>query len=588
MSGGFHERLLAQDLIDALWLEDLHGFRSYVRIVDDNAGRDAMLVIVLGQAGELLARGQRLRGMRPLALDGTLTHQRHGIETPVDATGALEALQAADWWPRRSTRLTALFGLARAQAARTFRHEARILASVRSNPGTLIHWEALTCLRDRPFHPLARAKAWGNEPGLDAPDYHAESGLPLQLDWVALRRNALRSSRPQHSPEQPIASALLNPDAFSELRARAQAAGTDDSYLWFPLHPWQRRQLSGIHWIDLGGLGDAWPTASLRSMAVANAPARQPLHLKVSLDVQALGARRTLPARYLHNGVLAQTCLAQVLARDHWLARHLLLCDERDWWALRQHDTLIGESGELACLLRRYPGPDQLPDGGWLLPMAACAVVTSDGDLAALRVLGAGDAQEAWNAFRCIARLLLEASLRCFVHGVMPELHGQNVLLVVAVEGSEPGLHGLVLRDHDTLRVCPALLAEAGVPLPDYAIDRSTPNTLVLDTPESLLAYLQTLGIGVNLYAIAAAIGSAFASDENIGWCIVREEIEALLRDGPLARAPAAAIAANALLEAGTWPFKQILAPLLARESIGTGMPSAMGSLANPLRRTES
>jgi hypothetical protein len=53
-----------------------------------------------------------------------------------------------------------------------------------------------------------------------------------------------------------------------------------------------------------------------------------------------------------------------------------------------------------------------------------------------------------------------------------------------------------VLRDHDTLRICPALMADAGVPAPDYAIDRSTPNTLILDAPDALLAYLQTLGIG--------------------------------------------------------------------------------------------
>jgi hypothetical protein len=39
MSGGFHERLLVQDLIDALWLEDLHGFRNHARVVDHDAGK---------------------------------------------------------------------------------------------------------------------------------------------------------------------------------------------------------------------------------------------------------------------------------------------------------------------------------------------------------------------------------------------------------------------------------------------------------------------------------------------------------------------------------------------------------------------
>ena len=102
-----------------------------------------------------------------------------------------------------------------------------------------------------------------------------------------------------------------------------------------------------------------------------------------------------------------------------------------------------------------------------------------------------------------------------------------------------------------------------------------------------MLAYLQTLGIGVNLFAMAVAIADAYGADENIGWRIVRERIDALLREGVIARPHVAAIARHALLEADTWPFKQVLAPLLAREAIGTGMPSAMGRLPNPLRQPE-
>jgi siderophore synthetase component len=589
MRGDLHERLLAQDLIDALWLEDLHGFRSHARIVDRDAGHGASLVVALGRAGELHAQGRRLHGLRPLALhDATLTVRHDGAAFAVDATGALAALQAADWWPQHSERLAALFDLARAQALHTFRHEDRIVASVRATPDTLIHWEALTCLRDRPFHPLARAKAWGNDAPPDTPGYHAETGVPLRPRWVALPRNQLRGSHPLPPTGQPIAKALLDPNDYARLQAWAETARADASHLWFPLHPWQRQQLSGVSCIDLGEHGDAWPTASLRSLVVPDAPGTRPLHLKVSLDVQALGARRTLPARYLHNGVLAQACLTRLQARDPWLAQHLFLCDEREWWSLQQHDDLIRESGELACLLRRYPSPDQLPTGAWLMPMAACAVVTSDGDLPSLRALGAGDAQQAWHWFQRIAHRLLETGLRCFAHGVMPELHGQNVLLVIAPNGSGLDLHGLVLRDHDTLRICPALLAETGVPVPDYAIDRTTPNTLILDTPDSLLAYLQTLGIGVNLYAIAVAIADAFGSDENIGWRIVREQIQALLDEGAIGQAHVAAVAGRLLLDAGTWPFKQVLAPLLARDAIGTGMPSAMGSMPNPLQQPGS
>ncbi|WP_035881843.1 IucA/IucC family protein [Cupriavidus metallidurans] len=588
MSGGFHERLLVQDLIDALWLEDLHGFRNHARIVDHDAGEGASLVIALGRTGELHARGRRLRGIRPLAVqDATLTLRRDGAETTVDGAAALAALQGADWWPHCSERLRALFELARAQSAHTFDHEDAIVEKARAAPDVLMHWEALTCLRDRPFHPLARAKGWGNKARPDTPGYHTETGQPLQLRWVALPRNQVRGSARVPETGQPIAKALLNPHAFERLHTWAETARTDASHLWFPMHPWQRHHLSGMSWIDLGSHGDAWPTASLRSMAVPDSSEPYSLHVKLSLSVQALGATRTLPPRYLHNGVQAQTCLARLQARDAWLDQYLFLCDEQDWWSLRQHDVLTREPGELACLLRRYPAPEQLPPGSWLMPMAACAAVTSGGELPALRALGASDSQQAWDWFRRISHLLLEAGLRCFAHGVMPELHGQNVLLVIAPTESGPGLHGLVLRDHDTLRICPALMADAGVPAPDYAIDRSTPNTLILDAPDALLAYLQTLGICVNLFAMAVAIADAYEADENTGWRIVRERIDALLREGVIARPHVAAIVRNALLEADTWPFKQVLAPLLARETIGTGMPSAMGRLPNPLRQPE-
>ncbi len=42
------------------------------------------------------------------------------------------------------------------------------------------------------------------------------------------------------------------------------------------------------------------------------------------------------------------------------------------------------------------------------------------------------------------------------------------------------------------------------------------------------------------------------------------------------------------LLEEAEWPFKQLLAPLFNVTSFGTGMPSAMGRLPNPLLAEQS
>ncbi|AQV93893.1 siderophore biosynthesis protein [Cupriavidus necator] len=578
------ERMLAQDLLDALWQEDLYGMRKHCRMVAADDAALAALAVDLGAAGTLLWLGRRLDGPRPLQLGAgddrpPVVLQRDGSAMALGAAAALEALQSADWWPGRSQRLQTLFALAEAQAAQTLAHEPAILDRLAAAPRSLLSWEAVCCLRDRPFHPLARAKAWGNAAGPHA-GFDAESGQPVWLHWIAVPLHRLRTGSAMEASAQPLARSLLQPDALDRLAARAQAAGAQRGYLWMPVHPWQWQQQAHVATdsrqapcIDLGGgIGAAYPTASLRSLVMHDHPA---LHLKLSLGMQALGASRTLPVRYLHNGALAQQCLAQLRDRDPWLAQHLLLCDERDWWALRQHDALIAEPGDLACMLRRYPG--DLAPGTWLLPMAACAALTASNDLPALRRWSCTDASQAWAAFRRIAALLLETGLRCFANGVMPELHGQNVVLVVGDDGPR----ALLLRDHDTLRICPSLLAEAGVDMPAYAVDTSTPNTLVLDTPAQLLAYFQTLAIEVNLYAIAAAIAVAFDSDERLGWRILGEEIATLLPAGTGNRTTE--IARAALLDAPDWPFKQLLAPLLARESAGTGMPSALGSLRNPL-----
>jgi staphyloferrin B synthase len=169
--------------------------------------------------------------------------------------------------------------------------------------------------------------------------------------------------------------------------------------------------------------------------------------------------------------------------------------------------------------------------------------------------------------------------LRCFAYGVMPELHGQNVVLVCR----NGDVAGLLLRDHDTLRICPPLLEARGIALPDYRIDPSTPNTLVLNDPEKLLAYFQTLAIEVNLYAIAIAMSARFDIEEAWFWRTIRASLSKWLEQSALSPA-AQRLAREALLQSERWPFKQVLAPLLTQTQLGTGMPSSFGEIANPLK----
>jgi len=574
-----YARRLTQDLFDALWLEDLYGFRKHC-VFDPAADGETVLKVVLDKTRSLHWRGRRADGLRPFRVsDRPVVLPGATHTTDLNAVQTVEALQSADWWLDRSGRFARFFRLAYVQAAFSAEREHSIVAKLTAAPDDLLSWEALSCLKDRPFHPLARAKDWD---GSDGTAYSPETRPSFPLHWVALLRDRIRGSA---IAGQPLAECLLDPMERDTLSAAASAHGADgDAWLWLPIHPWQwaRFDWTGLSataaYIDLGtGPGSAIPTASLRSLTVTGC---SDIHLKVSLSINALGAIRTLPPRYLHNAVLAGACLESLRRKDAWLASNLRLCDESQWWALRQCDTLEADPGELACLIRQYPA---LP-GTRLVPMAALPVTIADGALPAFdHLLGyAAHEEEAWMLFADIARALLELGLRCFAQGVMPELHGQNVLL--AFQGQH--IAALVLRDHDTLRVCRPLMQAQGVAAPAYVIDRSTPNTLELDNPRELLAYLQTLAIEVNLYAILAALAERYDREEAHGWHLVRTALEACLACVSLPD-EIASQTRTLLLDEAAWPFKQVLAPLLGRPSFGTGMPSAMGRLINPLLAVE-
>lgn len=570
-----YTRQLTQDLFDALWLEDLYGFRRYCTL-HAAADGEAILEVALDCARHLHLRGRRTHGLRPLRVSGRPVVLHNAAQTAnLDIVEIAETLQTADWWKDHSGRFARFFRLACGQAASAAPHERDIVARLTTALEDLGSWEALIYLKDRPFHPLARAKDWD---GGDGTAYSPETAAAFPLRWVALPRDQVLGNP---VVGQPVAEALLDLAGQSRLGATARARGAGgDAWLWLPVHPWQWAQLNRTAppelatCIDLGtGPGAAIPTASLRSLAIPGCPGT---HLKVSLSINALGVVRTLPPRYLHNGALAGACLERLRHKDAWLASYLHPCDERRWWALRQSDVLDDEPGELACLIRRYP---VLP-GTMLIPMAALPATTAEGGLPAFdHLLGHGAREdEVWALFADMAGALLELGLRCFAQGVMPELHGQNVLL--AFRGRRIG--ALILRDHDTLRICRPLMQAQGVTAPDYVFDRSLPNTLELETPRALLAYLQTLGIEVNLYAILAALAERYGREEAHGWRIVRTTLEVCLVRVPLPDEIAGETKSLLLDEPG-WPFKQVLGPLLARPVLGTGMPSAMGKLANPL-----
>jgi diaminopimelate decarboxylase/siderophore synthetase component len=514
--------------------------------------------------------------------------RRWQVLGPVEVMDALAGRTA---WPNLAGFLRDLqdaVAISRASLSAARRLDDETAADKR--PALLI-WEQIAALRDRPFHPTARAKTgWSPR---DHRRFAPELGNPFGLDWVALRRDVVRSSRPAAGQE--IADAVLDVSARQRLAGAFAERGLGSAdHLALPVHPWQLDH--GLPTLVPGeqGLRVAVPlardlgafcaTSSLRTLSRPHAPG---LDLKLPLAVQSLGALRLLTLRKLENGQRAQQLLQRLVALDPLLARRLHFCDETRWWIFCPPgaDPFDDRLGHLACQLRAYPSAliaDQETD---LVPMAALASLTASGRVPAAEYLlrsRQGDRRgpaEVLSLFAEICQRFTEVVLTCFRHGVMPEIHGQNVLLVVRAGQVD----GLLLRDHDSVRVHPSWMARSDLPAPGYLLNPDTPNSLVNETPEELLAYFQTLGVQVNLYAIAVALARSHGIGEERFGQAIGHAISSAIGGLDLPRSVRDLLRAE-LLERESWPIKQVISPLLLAGGPATlGMPSGWARTRNPL-----
>lgn len=455
---------------------------------------------------------------------------------------------------------------------------ARSGATVRPRPGQLLPGERLAATRGRPFHPTGRAvSGW-------SPAELAELGPmrtePLAPSWVAVRRDRLR-----HGPEEAsgrLHETVLSPaerDALHESMARARTGA--DTHQPLPVHPWQAAHVLPTEFAGetargevtplLAGLGRCRPTASLRTLAIDTADAVD-RHLKLPLGVATLGAARLLPPRYLDNADRAERTARAVVAADPVLAGLVGLCAEGCWagWS-DGDDEFADRPGHLAAQVRTYPPS---PAEVTAVPMAALAADAWD-------VLGpALGVDDPVAFFGGLADAFTTVVLSFLAHGVLPEIHGQNVVVQVA-----PGaaIAGFVLRDHDTLRLFPPWMSAAGVPDPGYRIRPGAHQSLRLDAATDLVGYGQTLGFQVNLYGIADALARHHDLDERVLWARLGQAVEHALDTLELP-SPVATVVGGALLRAEEWPSRTVLGPLLASgPSSSVSMPAGSGRVPNPL-----
>lgn len=575
-----------RDLIDTLVQERLFGLVRRARRVasgpDSLAPGEFWCRIDLGD-GWLCWRARESAALQPWRLSrGPIWHgSADRSPEPVGPAEVLRLLAGADeHWPGVGGVLADL-GTAVEQAAVV--EELADGTPPRPQPGGMLAGERLAVTRGRPFHPTARAVS-----GWTAAEYRTCGPLgtePLGLDWVAVRRTHLRLGA--HPGSARLHESILTAEDRSALRDAVHRKGlSPDQYQPLPVHPWQSAHvLPGEFGVELSrgdvvevarGLGAFRPTASLRTLTTWPETHR---HVKLPLGVATLGATRLLPPRYLDNGDRAQHTMTTLLDRDPVLGKLATVADESAWVGWQDPsgaDEFADRPGHLAAQVRTYPAELLADPAVLLLPMAALA--TPRWDVLA-PALGLGDRGAAVDWFGRLADAFVQLGLSFLRYGVLPELHGQNV--VVAFRHGVP--ERFVLRDHDTLRLFPGWLTSAGVPDPAYRIRPGARQSLRLDSAEALLGYLQTLGFQVNLFGIADALVRWSGVTESVYWSRLGHSVRRALDELDLP-AEVADLVRRAVLDAPLWPARRVLEPLLRQgNSIGVSMPADVGTVPNPL-----
>ncbi|MCP2181316.1 IucA/IucC family protein [Prauserella alba] len=554
VDGGAAE-LVLRDLVDALIQENVAGFG------EAGARADGTLAVPVAD-GEVTVAVRDGGGLQRYRLDRGPARHNGGPVSP-DELVRLVAPHAAQ------------VGGVSGDVATAVEHAATVLAArCHGETVDLLEGERMAATRNRPFHPTARAAAGWQAAELAR--YGTARQAALGLDWVAVDTRFVRTGGDPRSTD--LAALVLQGDELPRLQETAALAGVDTTrYTILPVHPWQYENVLGREFADelatgaivpvMRDLGRFHPTASLRTLTTSPPG---PRHLKLPLGVATLGAARLLPPRYLANGDSAQRTMRAAVDRDPVLRARVRLCDEGIWCGWSDGDEFADRPGQLAAQVRTYPELGE----ALAVPMAALAahewrtlapVLVPDGDPVRF--------------FARLARGFCELGLGFLRHGVLPELHGQNVVTVF--DGGE--VPGFVLRDHDTLRYVPERMAAAGLAEPAYAIKPGARQSLRLDTAEQLIGYFQTLGLQVNLYGIADALCRHFSLDERALWTQLRREIVACLDRMELPDRFGDTLA-DCLLHAPTWPSRTVLGPLLERgASSGVSMPAGTGTVPNPL-----
>ncbi|MFD7512315.1 IucA/IucC family protein, partial [Streptomyces sp. NPDC059853] len=285
--------------------------------------------------------------------------------------------------------------------------------------------------------------------GLDTAEYHAyapETGSPVQLMWLAARRDRTTFAASAGLDYDRLITGELAPATLDAFAARLTALGLDpDDYRLLPVHPWQwwnrisvtfAAEVAQRHLVCLGPGEDTYRAQqSIRTFFNTSAPGKH--YVKTALSVLNMGFLRGLSTPYMAVTPAINDWLHDLVTGDEQL-RALGFTILRERAAIGYHhpqyEAAAGKGSPylkmLAALWRESPVPSLEP-GRRLATMASLLHVDARGDsLAATLIEDSGLAPEEW--LRRYLTAYLTPLLHCFYrYGLVYMPHGENVILVL-------------------------------------------------------------------------------------------------------------------------------------------------------------
>lgn len=451
--------------------------------------------------------------------------------------------------------------------------------------------------RDRPYHPLSKLKE-----GLSQQEYMQycpEFAQELSIHWVAVHKDKMMFGAGVEDifTQQP-SQIFINRAERYQLKQEMFQRGLSETHIAMPVHPWQFQHLFQQFFAEDIAAGICQPlnfvskgmyaSASMRSLLSEEIPQES---LKLPIGIKALGSLRFLPIVKMINGEKNQKLLRQAQQKDPILQQKLWLCEETQWWSYlpeKQQDRsadnewLFVEKPTHLAAQRRHIPVELLQQPYQLIPMASLGHTISGQPTVFDYILQLqqlqNDAIQVLDQFAKLCACFFEVNLRLFRLGLMGEIHGQNLCLVL----KNGQFDGLMFRDHDSLRIYLPWVLQNGLDDPDYLSPHDFRNTLYHDSAEALLFYIQTLGIQVNLGCIVEALAKYYQIPADQLWQVLAEQLQQILEK--LDFQPEIQYQLQALLfESPNWPYKQLIRPLLEQDTRIGSMPSGVGETRNPL-----